>query len=99
MCLDGKVRAWVDLVSGVLQGRFFGLLLFMLYTFCIFHVVGNPIVGYADDTMIYVVIPRPHSCQVLKSLNQDLAAINSWCLKWRMRLNSKITKYMVVSLP
>ena len=34
-----------------------------------------------DDTQICAVIPRPLSCpQVIESLNQDLAAINSWCL-------------------
>ena len=33
----------------------------------------------------------------MESLNQDLTAINSLCLKWHMRLNSKKTKSMVVS--
>ena len=55
-------------------------------------------VGYADDTMIYVVTPRPLSrSQVKESLNQDSAASNFWCLKWRMRHNSKKTKFLVVS--
>ena len=31
------------------------------------------------------------------SLNQDVAAIHSWCLKWHMRLNPKKTKSMEVS--
>ena len=54
--------------------------------------------GYADDTMIYAVIPRPLSRpRVMASLNQNLAAINFWCLKWYMRLNPKKTKSMVVS--
>ena len=52
---------------------------------------------YADDTTIYAVIPRLLSRpQVLESLNQDLAAINSWCLKWHMRLNPKKTNSMLV---
>ena len=33
----------------------------------------------------------------MKSLNQDLAAINSWCLQSHMRLNPKKTKSIVVS--
>ena len=34
--------------------------------------------GYADDTTIYAVIPRPLSPpQVMESLTQDLAALNS----------------------
>ena len=34
---------------------------------------------------------------MIESLNQDLAAICSWCLKWHMKLNFKKTKSMVVS--
>ena len=33
----------------------------------------------------------------MESLNHDLAAINSWCLKWHMRLNPKNTTAMVIS--
>ena len=54
--------------------------------------------GYADVTTIYAVIPKSLSWpQVMESLNQDLTAINSWCLKLHMRLNPKKTKSMVVS--
>ena len=46
--------------------------------------------GYAYNTTIYVVIPRPLShSQVMISLSQDLVTIISWCLKWHMRLNPK----------
>ena len=56
--------------------------------------------GCSDDSMIYAVIPRLLSSpQVMESLNQDLAAIHSWCLKWHMRLNCKKTKFMLVSTP
>ena len=55
--------------------------------------------GYANDTTIYaVIIPGSLSrSQVMESMNQDLAEINSWCLKWHVRLNPKKTNYMVVS--
>ena len=80
------------------QGSVLRPLFFILYTSKLFRIVGNHIVGYAGDTKIYAVIPRlllrP---QVMKSLNQDLTAVNSWCLKWHMRLNPKKTKFMVVS--
>ena len=92
MRLDGEVSESAGVVSGVPQGSDFGPLLFILYAFELFHVVGNHIVGYTDDTIrtIYAVIPRPLSHpQVMESLNQDLAAINSRCLKWHVRLNSK----------
>ena len=80
--LDGKVSTSVDVVSGEPQGSVLGPLLFILYTFDLFHVVGSHIVGYASDTMIYAIIPRPLSRpQMIESLNQDLATKNSWCLK------------------
>ena len=34
---------------------------------------------------------------MIESLNQNLAAINSWCLKWHTRLSPKKTKFMVDS--
>ena len=34
---------------------------------------------------------------MMESLDQGLAAINYWCLKWHMRLNPENTKSMVVS--
>ena len=54
--------------------------------------------GYADDATIYAVISKPISrSQVMELLNQDLAAINPWCLMWPMMLSPKKTKFMVVS--
>ena len=98
MRLDFKVSASVDVVSGMPQGSVLGPLLFMLYTSKLFHIIGNHMVGYADDIMIYAVILRPLSrAQVMESLNQQLAAINSWCLKLHTRLNHKKTKSMGVS--
>ena len=54
--------------------------------------------GYANDTTIHAIIPGPLSRpQVMESLDQDLATINSWRLKWHTRLNPKKTKSMVLS--
>ena len=58
--LDGKVIASVNVVSRATQGSVFGML-FILYTSELFHIVGNHIMGYADDATIYAVIPRPLS--------------------------------------
>ena len=56
----------------------------------IFHIIENHMVGDADDTNIFAVIPWPLSRpQVIESLDRDLAAIDSWCLKWQMRLNPR----------
>ena len=70
----------------------------MLYTSEILRIVGNNIVEYADDTTIFAVIRRPIlRFQVIESLNQELAAVYFWCLKWHMRLNFKKTKSKVNS--
>ena len=55
-----------------------------------FHIVGNDIVDYADGTTIYTVIPKPILLlQLMESLNRDLAAIKSCCIKWHMKFNLK----------
>ena len=96
--LDGKVNASVDVVSGVFQGSVLGPLLFILHPSELFRIIGYHIVGYADDITIYAVIPESLSHpKVMESLNQDLAAINSWCLKWHMRQNRTKTKPMLIS--
>ena len=98
MRLGGKVSASVDVVSGALHGNILESLLFILYTFKLFHIVGNYIVDHADGTTIFAVIPRPLSrSQVIVSLKQDLAAIKFWCLIWHIRPNPKKTEAMVLS--
>ena len=57
MRLDEKISASVDVVSEVPQGSVLGALLFILYTSKLFHVLGNYIVGYENDTSMYAIIP------------------------------------------
>ena len=40
------------------QGSVLELLLFILYASEFFHIVENYMVGYANDTTVYAVIPR-----------------------------------------
>ena len=82
--IEGSACVWMVrsvsqlmLVSGVSQGSVLGPLLFILYTSELFHIVGNHIVEYADDTTIYAVICEPLlRPQVMEFLNQDLSVIN-----------------------
>ena len=75
---NGNVNVSANIVLRMPQDSVLGSLLFISYTSELFHILGNRIVGYADDTTIYAVIPRPLSRpQVMESLNQHLAAINS----------------------
>ena len=76
--MDGKVSASVNMVSGVSQGGVLRLLRFILYTSDLFHGGGNYIVGHADNTTIYAIIPRLISRpQVIKALNQNLTSKKS----------------------
>ena len=53
------VSGSVDVISRVPQSSVLGQLLFILYTSAPFHIIGNYVVGYADDTTIYAVILKP----------------------------------------
>ena len=98
MHLDGKVSAPIDDFSGLLLVSVLRVLC-ILYAFELFLSFGNHIVDHADDITIYIVIPRPLSLpQVMESLNQELAAINAFCLKWHMRLNLQKTKSKMVNI-
>ena len=64
------VGALVDVVSKMPQGSALGTFLFILFTFELFRIVGNHIVGNADDITTYAVIYRPLSRpQVMESLD------------------------------
>ena len=60
MRLDSKVSASVEVVSGVPQDSVLDLL-FILYAPELFHIVGNYMTAYANDTTIYAVIRIPLS--------------------------------------
>ena len=69
-----SVRGFV--FSGTPKGNALGSLLLILQTSELFHIAGNHIAGYVDDSTIYAVIPIPLSRpQVMESVNQDLAAM------------------------
>ena len=54
-------HASFNVISEVAQGIILGPMLFILYTPELIHIVGNYIVGYADDATLYAIIHRPLS--------------------------------------
>ena len=47
------------LFQGVPQGSVLGPILFILYTSGLFTITDNKVVGYADDSTLVAVIPKP----------------------------------------
>ena len=96
MRLDGKASVSLGVVLGVCHGSVLELFLLILCTSKLF--LEKYMACYAYDTVICAIIPRSLSRrQVMTSLNQDLAGINSWCLNWHMTLIPKTSKSVVVS--
>ena len=57
--VDGCRSKLVNAVSGVPQGSVLGPLLFLLYTSELFSILGNTLIGYADDSTLIAVVPSP----------------------------------------
>ena len=96
--LDDKVSALVNVVSEVPQSSILEPLLFILCTSELFHIVRNHIVGYANDTKIYVVTPNPLLRLLRDGIAESGISNNQLLgLQWHMKFNPKKTKSMVVS--
>ena len=59
----------------------------------------NKVVSYADDTTLFAHISDDNEhINIARSLNRDLAKIQSLCELWGMKLNPKKDHSMIVSL-
>ena len=75
-----------------------GPLLFLLYTFELFSILENNLIGYTDDSTLMAVVPSPGvRAAVAESLNRDVSRVSDWCNLWGMKLNAGKTKTMIVS--
>ena len=91
--VDGCQSKLVNVVSEVLQGSAFGLLLYLLYTFELFSILENMLMGYADDSTSMAVVPSPGiRVTVAEPLICDLGIVSEWCDLWGMKLNVSKTK-------
>ena len=91
--VDGCSSSTSDVYSGVPQGSVLGPLFFILYSSSMFTGLQCLNVAYADDTTIYVIIPRPRDrLLAAEKLNKDLMFIKAWCAQWNMELNATKTK-------
>ena len=96
--VDGVMRQWILIVSGVPQGSVLGPLLFILYTSKIFELVEDRLYAYADDSTLLVIVSKPAGRPaVAASLNREIARIQEWCNHWCMILNPNKNKSLVVN--
>ena len=86
--VDGCRSKLVNVVSGVPQGSVLGPLLFLLYTWEVFSILENKLIGYADESTLMAVVPSPGvRVAVTESLISDLGRVSEWCNYWGMKLN------------
>ena len=96
--VDGCASPTSPVYSGVPQGSVLGPIFFLLYTSSLLAGLSCCNVAYADDTTIYVVIPKPADrADLAQKLKSDLEFIKEWCIQWGMELNPSKTKSIVFS--
>ena len=62
------------------QGSVLGPILFLLYTFEVFYILEDKLIGYADDSTLKAVVPSPGvRVAVAESLIRDLGRVSEWC--------------------
>ena len=88
----------VNIVPGMPQCSVLASLLFLQYTFELFSILENKLIGYADNSTLMVVVPSPGiRVTVAEYLIRDLGRVSDWCDLWGMKLKASKTKTMIVS--
>ena len=69
----------VNVVSGVPQGIVLGPLLLLLCTSKLFSILENKLIGYADDSTLFSVVPSSGVRVTLaECMNRDLCQFSEW---------------------
>ena len=72
--------------------------MFLQYTFELFFVLENKLIGYAYDTTLIAIFPSPGDrVTVADTLSSDFVKVSEWCDLWRMKMIANKTKTMIVS--
>ena len=89
--VDGCRSKLVSVVSGVTQGSVLGLLLFLLYTWELFSILENKLIGYDDGSTSIAVVPSPGvRVTIAESMSRSLVKVSEWCDLLGMKLNVRL---------
>ena len=83
--VEGCRSKLFNVVSGVPQGSVFVPLLLLLNISELFSILGNQLIGYADDSTLIAFVPSPGvRVTVAESLSLDLVKVSecTWCDLW-----------------
>ena len=88
--LNGQFFSWADVDAGVPQGSILGPFLFLIYINDLTNDLSSSSKLFADDTSLLSVVFNVDA--TAKELNDDLANVQEWALRWKMSFNPDISK-------
>ena len=93
--IDRKPTEWKSVEAGVVQGSVLGPILFLLFIMDINDVLPSEVnlQKYADDILTYIIGDKALENELPQNI---VDAVNNWCVKNKMRLNTTKCKIMVV---
>lgn len=95
--INGQNSEWGHIRAGVPQGSIPGPLLVLIFINDITHVVIHcKIRLFAGDTCLFIEINN-NIAEAGQLLNEDLAAIKDWSLKWLVKFSPEKTESMLLS--
>ncbi|CAF1046149.1 unnamed protein product [Didymodactylos carnosus] len=94
--VDGNTSDELSVACGVPQGSILGPLLFLIYIDDLPLSVRSTCKLFADDVSLYIT--ATDITTAVKVMNQDLAGIAAWSVKWVLFLNVKKCAGMVFTL-
>ena len=88
--LNGQFSSWANVDAGVPQGSILGPLLFLVYINDLTNDLSSSAKLFANDTSLFSVVFNVDA--TAKELNDDLAKVQDWALRWKMSFNPDISK-------